>query len=69
MPRLAQTERSALCDTVLQVAESRPTLCDGWDVKDLVVRLLLREGSPASVGIFVPRLAGVAERACQDRTP
>lgn len=52
-----------MCDTALEVGEDRPTLCEGWDVKDLVVHLLLREGSPASVAAFVPGLSGVAERA------
>lgn len=63
MTRLAQTERSALCDLALQLGEDQPTLCDGWTVKDLVVHLLLREGSLAAVGIFVSRLAGVADAA------
>ncbi len=57
--RPAQLERTALCDTALQVGEDQPTLCDGWDVKDLVVHLLVREGSPAAAGIVLPPLAGV----------
>ena len=65
MTRLARTERAALCDLALQVGEDQPTLCGDWDVKDLVVHLLLREGSPAAVGIAVPPLAGVLERASE----
>jgi uncharacterized protein (TIGR03085 family) len=57
MSRLARTERAALCDTALQVGPDRPTLCEGWTVKDLVVHLLVREGSPAAVGIAVAPLA------------
>jgi len=60
-PRPAQLERSALCDTALQVGEDQPTLCDGWDVKDLVVHLLVREGSPAAAGIVLSPLAGVTD--------
>jgi uncharacterized protein (TIGR03085 family) len=60
-PRLAQLERTALCDTALQVGEDQPTLCDGWDVKDLVVHLLVREGSPAAAGIVLSPLAGVTD--------
>jgi uncharacterized protein (TIGR03085 family) len=60
-PRLAQLERTALCDTALQVGEDRPTLCDGWDVKDLVVHLLVREGSPAALGIVLSPLAGLTD--------
>jgi uncharacterized protein (TIGR03085 family) len=60
-PRPAQLERTALCDTALQVGEDRPTLCGGWDVKDLVVHLLVREGSPAAAGIVLSPLAGVTD--------
>jgi uncharacterized protein (TIGR03085 family) len=57
MTRLAQTERSALCDTALEVGPDQPTLSGEWTVKDLVVHLLVREGSPAAVGIAVAPLA------------
>ena len=63
MTSLAQTERAALCDTALQVGEDQPTLCEGWDVKDLVVHLLVREGSLGAVGIAVPSLESLTERA------
>ncbi len=62
MTRLAQTERAALCDLALQVGEDQPTLCDGWDVKDLVVHLLVREGSPAALGIMVPAMEKYLDR-------
>jgi uncharacterized protein (TIGR03085 family) len=63
MTSMAQTERVALCDLALQLGPDRPTLCEGWAVRDLVAHLLVREGSPAAVGITVPRLAGVTDRA------
>jgi uncharacterized protein (TIGR03085 family) len=63
MTSLAQTERSALCDTALQVGEDQPTLCEGWDVKDLVVHLLVRERSIGAVGIAVPQLEKLTDRA------
>jgi uncharacterized protein (TIGR03085 family) len=56
-PRLAQTERAELCDLALQVGEDQPTLCGDWTVKDLVVHLLVREGSPAAAGIVLAPLA------------
>lgn len=59
---MAQTERTELCDLALQLGEDAPTLCEGWTVKDLVVHLLVREGSPAAVGIVVPPLAGLTDR-------
>ena len=58
---MAQAERAALCDTALQVGEDQPTLCGEWTVKDLVVHLLVRERSPAAVGIAVAPLARVTE--------
>ena len=61
MTRLAQAERTALCDTALQVGGDQPTLCGEWDVKDLVTHLLVREGSPAAVGIVVAPLAPATE--------
>lgn len=63
MSYLAADERAALCDLALEVGQDAPTLCAGWDVKDLVVHLLVREGSPAAVGIAVPPLSGITDRA------
>jgi uncharacterized protein (TIGR03085 family) len=60
--RMSRTERTALCDTALQVGEDQPTLCEGWTVKDLVVHLLVRERSPGAVGIALSPLAGLTER-------
>lgn len=56
---MARTERSALCDTALQVGEDQLTLCGDWTVKDLVVHLLVRERSPGAVGIAVKPLAAL----------
>jgi uncharacterized protein (TIGR03085 family) len=61
MTRLARAERAALCDLALQVGEDRPTLCEGWTVKDLVVHLLVRERSPAAVGIVVAPAAPLTD--------
>lgn len=60
---MARTERTALCDLALQVGQDAPTLCGDWTVKDLVVHLLIREGSPAAVGITVPQLSGLTDLA------
>ena len=60
-PRLAQTERAELCDLALQVGGDQPTLSGDWTVKDLVVHLLVREGSPAATGIVVSPLARLTE--------
>jgi uncharacterized protein (TIGR03085 family) len=61
---LARRERHALCDLALELGPDAPTLCDGWTARDLVAHLLVRERSPlAGVGIAVPQLAGLTERA------
>ncbi len=65
MTRLAQTERTALCDLALQVGEDQPTLSGDWTVKDLVVHLLVREGSLAAVGILVSPLARLTDIASE----
>jgi len=68
MTSLARAERAALCDTALELGPDRPTLCDGWTVKDLVVHLLVRERSLAAVGIVLPPAAGLTERASRRRS-
>ena len=63
-PSLARRERLALCDTALALGGDAPTLCGGWDATRLVEHLLVREHSPlGAVGIVVPALAGLTERA------
>jgi uncharacterized protein (TIGR03085 family) len=57
---LARREREALCDTALQLGPDAPTLCEPWDVKQLICHLVMRERSPRSIGISVPPLAPLA---------
>jgi uncharacterized protein (TIGR03085 family) len=64
MSSLARRERRALCDTALLAGPDAPTLCEPWDVKDLICHLLVRERKPvAATGIAVPPLAGLTDRA------
>ena len=63
MTNLARTERAALCDLALELGPDAPTLSGEWTVKDLVVHLLVREGSPAAVGIVVPPLSPLTDAA------
>jgi uncharacterized protein (TIGR03085 family) len=58
---MAQSERAALCDLALQVGEDQPTLSGDWTVKDLVVHLLVREGSPAAAGILLSPLSKLTD--------
>ncbi|HSV40948.1 MAG TPA: TIGR03085 family metal-binding protein [Nocardioidaceae bacterium] len=62
MTYLAAAERTALCDLALELGPAAPTLCGGWDVKDLIAHLVLRDGSLSAVGIVVPPLSGLTDR-------
>jgi uncharacterized protein (TIGR03085 family) len=63
-PSLARRERAELCDLALVLGGDAPTLCEGWDATDLVTHLLVREHRPlAAVGIVIPPLSGLADRA------
>jgi len=60
---LARRERIALCDLALVLGEDAPTLCGGWDAKDLVAHLLLREHRPlAGAGITIGAMSGFTDR-------
>ena len=60
---IAQRERAALVDTMRIVGPEAPTLCDGWNVRDLAAHLMIREYRPdASPGILIPYFAGHTEK-------
>ncbi|GGR65226.1 uncharacterized protein (TIGR03085 family) [Nocardioides luteus] len=64
MVSFARSERLALCDTAVSLGPAAPTLCEGWQVKDLLVHLLVRERRPwAAAGMFIPPLASVQRKA------
>ena len=61
---LVRRERHALCDTALDVGPRAPTLCGGWDARQLVAHLLVRERSlTGAAGIILSPLAGMTRRA------
>jgi len=64
---LAVRERVALADLLDEVGPDAPTLCAGWDTRDLVAHLVVREGHPAAAGIVLRPLAGWTARQ-QQRT-
>ncbi len=58
-----RVERQALCETARSVGPHAPTLLEGWDVKDLICHLLVRESSPlGALGIALSPLSGLTER-------
>jgi uncharacterized protein (TIGR03085 family) len=60
---VAQTERAALVATFRQVPPDAPTLCEGWDTRDLTAHLVVRERRlDAAPGILIPAFADYTER-------
>lgn len=59
---LASRERAALTDLFDEVGPDAPTLCEGWDTRDLAAHLHLRETSPLAAGIILPPLSGAMDR-------
>jgi uncharacterized protein (TIGR03085 family) len=63
MTGYALAERLALTDSMQQVGPDAPTLCGGWDVRDLAAHLVLRERRPdAAAGILLKTVAPHTER-------
>jgi uncharacterized protein (TIGR03085 family) len=71
--RLAQGERSVLCDLLVELGPEEPTLCEGWSTADMAAHLVVRERRPDSgPGLVVPSLASYTDRVRtseRDRTP
>jgi uncharacterized protein (TIGR03085 family) len=63
MTSFARSERSALADLFTVVGPDQPTLCTGWQTRDLAAHLVLRVGRPdAALGIQVRALSGHTAR-------
>ncbi|MEH3139247.1 MAG: TIGR03085 family metal-binding protein [Mycobacterium kyogaense] len=60
---VAQRERAALVSTFRTLSPDSPTLCDGWDARELAAHLVVRERRlDAAPGILIPALAGYTDR-------
>ena len=60
---VAQRERAALVAALRSVGPDAPTLCAGWDARDLAAHLMVREYRvDAAPGILIPRFAGHTAR-------
>ncbi|HEX3590869.1 MAG TPA: TIGR03085 family metal-binding protein [Pseudonocardiaceae bacterium] len=63
---MAADERRELSDLFDELGPDVPTLCDGWQAKDLAAHLVLRDRRPdAAAGIQVKALSGYTERVQQ----
>jgi uncharacterized protein (TIGR03085 family) len=60
---VSNDERAALCDLLTELGPDEPTLCVGWQTRDLAAHLVLRERRPdAAPGILFAPLAGYTKR-------
>jgi uncharacterized protein (TIGR03085 family) len=56
-------ERAALCDLFGELGPDEPTLCEGWQTRDLAAHLVVRERRPdAAAGILLAPFAGYTKR-------
>ena len=56
---IAQRERAALVETLRGIGPEAPTLCEGWNTRDLAAHLMIREYRlDAAPGIVIPFFAG-----------
>jgi uncharacterized protein (TIGR03085 family) len=71
--RYARDERLALCALLDSAGPREPTLCEGWNTRDLAAHLVLREHRPdAGAGLLGGPLAGYTrrvQRKLAERTP
>ena len=64
---LCRTERTALCDLMLEVGPDAPTLSGSWTTHDLAAHLVVRENRPdAAAGLVLPPLRGWLDRVQQE---
>jgi uncharacterized protein (TIGR03085 family) len=62
----SREERLALCDLLEATGPDAPTLCAGWQTRDLAAHLVLRERRPdATAGVMGGPLAGYTARVQQ----
>jgi uncharacterized protein (TIGR03085 family) len=60
---IAADERAALCDLFEELGPNEPTLCTGWQTRDLAAHLVVRERRPdIAPGILLKPLAGHTKR-------
>lgn len=63
MTNLAASERASLSDLLDRVGPDAPTLCEGWNTRDLTAHLVVREGRPDAVlGVVIRPLSGWTRR-------
>lgn len=66
---VARKERAALVATMRTAGPDAPTLCEGWNTRDLAAHLVVRERRlDAAPGILIPAFAGYTARVQEQLT-
>jgi len=64
----ADAERAYLADALERLGPDAPTLCEGWDTRDLAIHLVIRERRPDAVpGMVVAGLAPWTDKVMNAR--
>ena len=64
---LTSNERAAICDSFEKFGPDAPTLCEGWNTRDLLAHMLVRERRPdAGAGLIVPFLRKHLEQVTEE---
>jgi uncharacterized protein (TIGR03085 family) len=64
---LTSDERAAICDSFEKFGPDAPTLCEGWNTRDLLAHMLVRERRPdAGAGLIVPFLRQHLEQVTEE---
>ena len=64
---VAQRERAALVETMRSAGPEAPTLCEGWNTRDLAAHLVIREYRlDAAPGILIPFFASRTDTVQKD---
>ena len=65
--RFVEPSREVLAETLLAAGPQAPTLCEGWQTKDLAAHLYLREHKPtAALGFFLKPFAAKTDKAMEE---
>ncbi len=60
---MARRERHAIADLAHRLGPDAQTLCDGWNLRDLLAHLVVRDSSPLGApGISISALSGLTDR-------
>jgi uncharacterized protein (TIGR03085 family) len=67
MSTFAKRERLLLADLLETAGPEAPTLCEGWQTRDLAAHVVVRERRPdAAGGLLIKQLAGRLDRAMEE---